>query len=64
MIAGSVIRVELVPGPRIFDLLVTALLLPLGIWLAATRPARNHDPDHPARPAATSPPSSLSAWPP
>ena len=51
VIAGSVVRVELVPGPRVFDLLVTALLLPLGIWLTATRPARNHDPDQPARPA-------------
>jgi uncharacterized membrane protein YfcA len=47
VIAGSIIRVELVPGPRVFDLLVAALLLPLGIWLTATRPAR----DLPARPA-------------
>jgi len=50
VIAGSVIRVELVPGPRVFDLMVAALLLPLGIWLAATRPARNHNPDQPTRP--------------
>ena len=42
VITGSVIRVELVPGPRIFDLMIAALLLPLGIWLAATRPARDH----------------------
>jgi len=48
VIAGSVNRVELVPGPRVFDLMVAALLLPLGIWLAATR---NHDPDQSARPA-------------
>jgi len=47
VIAGSIIRVELVPGPRVFDLLVAALLLPLGIWLAATRPVR----DRQARPA-------------
>jgi uncharacterized membrane protein YfcA len=40
VIAGSIIRVELVPGPRVFDLMVSALLLPLGIWLAASRPAR------------------------
>jgi hypothetical protein len=51
VIAGSVIRVELVPGPRVFDLLVAALLLPLGIWLAATRPARKPGPDQPTRPA-------------
>jgi uncharacterized membrane protein YfcA len=50
VIAGSVIRVELVPGPRVFDLMVAALLLPLGTWLAATRPARTH-PDHPDQPA-------------
>ena len=49
VIAGSVIRVELVPGPRVFDLLVSAVLLPLGIWLAATRPARNRDPARPVR---------------
>jgi uncharacterized protein len=50
VIAGSVVRVELVPGPRVFDLMVTALLLPLGIWLAATRPARNHDSNQSVRP--------------
>jgi uncharacterized protein len=49
VIAGSVIRVELVPGPRVFDLMIAALLLPLGIWLAATRPARDRDPARPAR---------------
>jgi uncharacterized protein len=50
VIAGSVIRVELVPGPRVFDLMVAALLLPLGIWLAAARPARARNADQPARP--------------
>ena len=51
VIAGSVIRVELVPGPRVFDLMISALLLPLGIWLVAPRPARNRAPAQPARPA-------------
>jgi len=50
VITGSIIRVELVPGPRVFDLLISALLLPLGIWLAATRPARDRDPARPAQP--------------
>ena len=50
VIAGSVIRVELVPGPRVFDLMVAALLLPLGIWLAVGRPARVPDADQAARP--------------
>jgi uncharacterized protein len=52
VIAGSVIRVELVPGPRVFGLLVCALLLPLGSWLAIW-PARDRDPARapgPARP--------------
>jgi len=50
VIAGSVIRVELVPGPRVFDLMVAGLLLPLGIWLTATRPARDHNPDQSTQP--------------
>jgi uncharacterized protein len=36
VIAGSVIRVELLPGPRVFDLVVAVVLLPLGLWLALT----------------------------
>jgi len=40
VIAGSVIRVELLPGPRVFDLVAAAVLLPLGLWLALTRSAR------------------------
>ena len=40
VIAGSVIRVELLPGPRVFDLVVAAVLLPLGTWLALTLPVR------------------------
>src|SRR5262249_26278380 len=39
VIAGSVIRVELLPGPHVFDLVVAAVLLPLGACLALTRPA-------------------------
>src|ERR1700726_4772806 len=32
VVAGSVIRVKLLPGPRVFDLVVAAVLLPLGLW--------------------------------
>ena len=39
VIAVSVIRVELLPGARVFDFVVAAVLLPLGAWLAATKPA-------------------------
>jgi hypothetical protein len=35
----SVIRVYLLPGPVVFDLVVAAVLIPLGTWLALTRPA-------------------------
>ena len=38
VVAGSVIRVELLPGPRVFDLVVAAVLLPLGAWLALSGP--------------------------
>jgi len=49
VIAGSVIRVELLPSPRVFDLVVAAVLMPLGIWLALTRSSRPRDPGRPAR---------------
>jgi uncharacterized protein len=44
VIAGSVIRVVLLPGPRVFDLVVAAVLVPLGIWLALTRPPSKDEP--------------------
>src|SRR5271169_815614 len=43
VIAGSVIRVDLLPGAHVFDLVVSAVLLPLGIWLAATNPPGDGD---------------------
>ena len=46
VIAGSVIRVELLPGPRVFGMAVAAVLVPLGVWLALTRPPGT---DGPAR---------------
>ena len=50
VIAGSVIRVKLVPGPRVFDLVVAAVLIPMGSWLALTTPpARTGETDRPAR---------------
>ncbi len=48
VVAGSVIRVELIPGPKIFGLVVSAVLLPLGVWLAVTGP-RQADPARPPR---------------
>jgi len=41
--------VELIPGPRLFDLVVSGVLLPLGSWLTASRPASRHDPARPRR---------------
>ena len=51
VIAGSVIRVELLPGPRVFDLVVCAVLLPLGLWLTATGPAPDRRPAPSLKPA-------------
>jgi uncharacterized protein len=44
VIAGSVIRVELLPGPRTFALVIAAVLLPLGSWLTTTSPPRPASP--------------------
>ncbi len=38
VIAGSVIRVELLPSAHVFDLVVAAVLIPLGISIALIRP--------------------------
>lgn len=43
VVAGSFIRVELLPGPRVFDLVVGAFLLPIGCWLALTQPRHNSE---------------------
>jgi uncharacterized protein len=40
VIAGSVIRVKLLPGARVFDFVIAAVLLPLGCWLALARARR------------------------
>ena len=39
VIAGSVIRVYVLPGPVVFDFVVAAVMIPLGAWLALTRAA-------------------------
>jgi uncharacterized membrane protein YfcA len=49
VIAGSVIRVELLPGSHVFDLVVAAVLLPLGCWLAVSRPAGHPDSERRSR---------------
>jgi uncharacterized membrane protein YfcA len=49
VIAGSVIRVELVPGPHVFDLVIAAVLLPLGTWLALSRPRSEASVSRPVR---------------
>jgi hypothetical protein len=56
VIAGSVIRVELLPGAQVFDLVVAAVLAPLGAWLALSGPPRPRDP---ATPGWAIPPPAL-----
>jgi len=41
--------VELLPGPRVFNVVVAAVLLPLGLWLALTRPPAASAADRPVR---------------
>ncbi|MFD3910052.1 TSUP family transporter [Streptomyces sp. NPDC058603] len=55
VIVGAVVRVFAVPGPRVFRLLVAALLLPLGMWLLARtlRPAAVRPPRPPSPRATT-----------
>jgi uncharacterized protein len=56
VIAGSVIRVDLLPSAHVFDLVVAAVLLPLGTWLSLTSPIRA---DGEVRPARAVPPPVL-----
>ena len=49
VIAGSVIRVELLPSAHVFDFVVAAVLLPLGAWLALTRPIPSEEDVRPGR---------------
>jgi len=56
VVVGSVIRVELLPSPHLFDFVVMAVLLPLGAYLALTRPTRE---DGKARHVREIPPSVL-----
>src|SRR5215469_5911079 len=37
VIAGSVIRVYVLPGPVVFDFVVATVLIPLGAWLALSQ---------------------------
>jgi uncharacterized membrane protein YfcA len=39
VIGGSVIRVLLLPGAQVFDLVVAAVLVPVGSWLALSKPS-------------------------
>jgi uncharacterized membrane protein YfcA len=49
VIAGSVIRVELLPGEDVFAVVAGVILIPLGSWLALTRPSAADAPGRPAR---------------
>jgi uncharacterized membrane protein YfcA len=39
VVVGSIIRVDLVPGPRVFEGIIAIVLVPLGLSLVARRPA-------------------------
>jgi uncharacterized protein len=61
VVAGSIIRVRLLPGPRVFDVVVAAVLLPLGSWLALIRAPRPQREDRPVRPGRSIPVPALVA---
>jgi uncharacterized membrane protein YfcA len=42
VVAGSVIRIYVLPGPVVFDFVVAAVMIPLGAWLALTQMASAH----------------------
>jgi len=44
VVAGSVIRVELLPGPQAFALVVAAVLIPLGVWPGLSLPPAGRQP--------------------
>jgi uncharacterized protein len=46
VVAGCFIRVKLLPGPHLFDLVVGAVLLPLGGWLTLTGPSKDSVDSH------------------
>src|SRR5262249_58318297 len=49
VVAGSVIRVELLPGPQAFALVVAVVLIPLGVWLGLSPPPAGRQPGPAAR---------------
>jgi uncharacterized membrane protein YfcA len=44
VIAGSIIRVELLPGARGFDVVIASVLVPLGAWLAVSKRTSRSNP--------------------
>jgi uncharacterized protein len=50
VVAGSIIRVELLPGTGVFEFVVAAVLLPLGTWLALGPGGRAGTPGPPRLP--------------
>jgi len=57
VVAGSIIRVEFLPGPQVFDLVVAAILLPLGARQALSRAPAPIAPAAVAAPAAAAAPA-------
>src|SRR3954452_22359633 len=55
VIAGAVIRVELLPGPNAFLFVIAAVLIPLGAWLALFRPIRQRSDGTSAHPRGMAP---------
>jgi hypothetical protein len=61
VIAGSVIRVELLPGEKSFDVVIACVLIPLGAWILVFQSGRSLDRMH--EPVGRTPrPSGQTNW--
>jgi uncharacterized protein len=53
VVAGAIVRVEFLPSPRAFDVVVAAVLIPLGAWILLSRrstPRQASSDERPLRP--------------
>ena len=41
VIAGAIVRVEFLPSPQAFDVVIAAVLIPLGTWILLSQPPRS-----------------------
>ncbi len=60
VVAGSIIRVRFLPSAHLFDFVVAAVLVPIGLWLTLAKPAKPTKPVNPAKAANPAKPAEAS----